>query len=141
MNHIMRNCLNKKGKNEFWMNDGYMAYKKENGPHFTCKLADWASAKMVNSDGTNHLWTSEQVKDAVKSLGYDLIGSYTWGDVAYAANMYYSDFRKVLPTDVDAVKMAILAMKDPDGYEGMIFNRFTADIMEKGVCVPWHDVM
>lgn len=28
-------------------------------------------------------------------------------------------------------------MKDPDGYEGMIFNRYTSDIMSKNVDVPW----
>lgn len=37
--------------------------------------------------------------------------------------------------------MAYALMNDPDGYEGMIFNRWTADIMEKGVCVPWDMVM
>lgn len=41
----------------------------------------------------------------------------------------------------DAVKMAYAITGDPDGYDGMIFNRYTADIMEKGVCVPWESVM
>lgn len=141
MGQAMRYCLNKMGKNEFWSNDGYKMYKEKHGMHFSDKLAMWASNKMKNANGKEHVWSVDDVKGAFESLGYELKSPCTWGDATYAANMIYSDYGKYLKEDTDAVKMAWALMNDPDGYEGMIFNRWTADIMEKGVCVDWMMVM
>lgn len=141
MGQAMRYCLNKMGKNEFWNNAGYREYKEKNGMHFSDKLAVWASRQMKNADGKDHMWTIDDVKGAFEAFGYVLKGKCTWGDATYAANMLYSDYGLQLKSDTDAVKMAYALMNDPDGYEGMIFNRWTADIMEKGVCVPWDMVM
>ena len=96
---------------------------------------------MTNANGVNHTWTCKDVEGAFASLGLKLPDKATWGDATYAANMIYSDFAALLKADTDAVKMAHALLNDPDGYEGMIFNRYTADIMEKGVCVPWHELM
>lgn len=137
MGQVMRYCLNKMGKNEFWNNKDYQEYRKKHGMHFSEELSVWASAHMINSDGTEHGWSVEDVKNAYKSLGYELKGNYTFGDVTYIANQIYADFGKCLKADTDAVKMAYALTVDPDGYDGMIFNRYTSDIMEQGVCVPW----
>lgn len=141
MGQAMRYCLNKMGKNEFWSNEGYKAYKEKNGMHFSDALAMWASARMMNADGSKHRWSVEDVKGAFKALGYEKGAKCTWGDVTYLANMYYADYMPMFKGDTDAVKMAYYAMKDPDGYEGMVFNRYTADIMENGTCVPWDELM
>lgn len=141
MRQATRNCLNRKGKNEFWSNENYRTYKMHNGMHFNSKLAEYASSHMTNANGTNHTWTCKDVEGAFASLGLKLPEKATWGDATYAANMIYSDFAALLKADTDAVKMAHALLTDPDGYEGMIFNRYTADIMEKGICVPWHELM
>lgn len=141
MKQAMRNCLNAKGKNEFWNNDDYRHYKMHNGMHFNHKLAEYASHNMVNATGTQHTWTCKDVEGAFASLGLKLPEKATWGDATYAANMIYADYGQHLKADTDAVKMAHALLNDPDGYEGQIFNRYTADIMEKGVCVPWADMM
>lgn len=141
MGQAMRYCLNKMGKNEFWNNEGYKSYKEKYGMHFSDNLAMWASARMKNADGTQHGWSIDDVKGAFKALGYEKPEKCTWGDATYLSNMYYADFMPVLKADTDAVKMAYQAMKDPDGYEGMTFNRYTSDIMENGTCVPWDKVM
>lgn len=129
------------GKNEFWNNEGYKAYKAKHGMHFSDRMAMWASSNMKNADGKDHTWSVYDVKAAFSSLGYTLKNGYTWGDVTYMANMLYADYAKCLKADTDAVKMAYAITEDPDGYDGMIFNRYTADIMEKGTCVPWENVM
>ena len=129
------------GKNEFWNNEDYHEYHEKHGLHFSEKLAMWASDKMVNADGTKHSWSVEDVKGAFKSLGYEKPEKCTWGDATYLANMYYSDFMPMLKTETDAVKMAYMIMKDPDGYDGMAFNRWTADIMTKNENVDWKSVM
>lgn len=127
--------------NEFWEDKDYVEYKKKHGMHFSDKLAEWSSKNMKNANGVNHTWSVEDVKGAYASLGYTLPNGYTWGDATYLANMYYSDFMPVLKTETDAVKMAYMIMKDPDGYDGMIFNRWTADIMTKNENVDWKSVM
>lgn len=138
---IIKGC-NEGAKNEFWENEGYHEYKKIHGMHFSDKLAAWASSKMQNSDGTQHSWSIDDVKGAFKTLGFELPKNYTWGDATYLANFLYSDLSSCLKTDTEAVKMAHSIMsKDADGYEGMIFNRYTADIMEKGVCISWNEMM
>lgn len=141
MNQAMRHCLNKMGKNEFWSNEGYKAYKKKYGMHFSDALAMHASRMMKNADGKEHVWNISDIKAAYSSLGYLLRGGYTWGDVTYMANMLYADYAQCLKSDTDAVKMAYAITADPDGYDGMIFNRYTADIMEKGVCIDWEKMM
>lgn len=127
--------------NEFWKNKEYVEYKKKNGMNFTDKLADWAASHMVNADGKVHSWKVEDVKAAFPSLGFTLKNGYTWGDVAYMANMIYADYIQCLKSETDALKMANAIMNDPDGYDGMIFNRYTADIMSKNVQVPWGNLM
>ena len=141
MKQGLRNCLNSKGQNEFWENDGYDMYKSRNGVHFSDKMAVWASKRMVNANGIAHTWSVDDVKGAFAALGLQKPAKCTWGDATYLANMYYSDFAQLLKSETDAVRMALAAMNDVDGYEGMAFNRYTADIMEKGVCVPWNEVM
>lgn len=52
-----------------------------------------------------------------------------------------ADYIQCLKSETDALKMANAIMNDPDGYDGMIFNRYTADIMTKNVEVPWGNLM
>ncbi len=37
----------------------------------------------------------------------------------------------------DCVQYAIAVASDPDGYEGMAFCRWTADIIGNGVTIDW----
>lgn len=43
----------------------------------------------------------------------------------------------VIKTESDCVQYAIAVASDPDGYEGMAFCRWTADIIGKGVTIDW----
>lgn len=62
----------------------------------------------------------------------------TLGDILYLANMAYADFYpKVIKTESDCVQYAIAVASDPDGYEGMAFCRWTADIIGNGVTIDW----
>lgn len=130
------------GKNEFWNNEDYHEYHEKHGLHFSDKLAEWASKKMKNSNGVEHTWSIDDVKNAFTAMGYKLPSDYTWGDATYLANFLYSDLAACLKTENEAVKMAYTIMSsDADGYVGMIFNRFTADIMTKNEHVDWKSVM
>lgn len=58
--------------------------------------------------------------------------------VRHLCKMAYADFYpKVIKTESDCVQYAIAVASDPDGYEGMAFCRWTADIIGKGVTIDW----
>lgn len=115
---------------------GYVAYVAKHGYHFTKQLAIKASEQMKNVDGTSHSWTVDEIRLATNN---EIISKGTiLGDILYLANMAYADFYpKVIKTESDCVQYAIAVASDPDGYEGMAFCRWTADIIGKGVTIDW----
>lgn len=115
---------------------GYAAYVAKHGYHFTKQLAIMASEQMKNVDGTSHRWTVDEIRLATNN---EIISKGTTiGDILYLANMAYADFyHKVIKTESDCVQYAIAVASDPDGYEGMAFCRWTADIIGKGVTIDW----
>ena len=92
--------------------------------------------QMKNVDGTSHRWTVDEIRLATNN---EIISKgTTLGDILYLANMAYADFYpKVIKTESDCVQYAIAVASDPDGYEGMAFCRWTADIIGKGVTIDW----
>lgn len=115
---------------------GYVAYVAKHGYHFTAQLAAAESAKMVNTDGTGHRWSAAEMEEAMQ--GKTLPERTTLGDVLYLANMAYADFYPaVLKTEEACINYAIALANDRDGYDGMPFLRWTADLIGKGVTVDW----
>lgn len=59
-------------------------------------------------------------------------GKVTTDDVTYAANMAYADFYPdPLKDEAACLRYAHKVANDPDGYDGMIFCRWTADAIGK----------
>lgn len=117
---------------------GYLAYIKKHGYHFTDALAEYASRIMENANGQSHSWTVSQVKKSFESLGFAIPDNVTPGDVAYLANMYYADqYPDPLRDEASCLKAAYNIANDPDGYEGMIFCRWLADIIGKRTIINW----
>lgn len=95
---------------------------------------DWGpmAAMMVNANGQQHSWTASQVKKSMESLGLSIPGKVTNGDVTYLANMYYADlYPDPLKDEASCLRAAYKVANDPDGYDGMIFCRWTADAIGK----------
>lgn len=120
------------------MSDEFELYVKKHGYHFTEELAEYASRMMINSNGQHHSWTAAQVKKSMDSLGLDIPSNVTIGDMTYASNMAYADFYpELLKDETSCLKYAHKVANDPDGYEGIIFCRWTADIIGKAVKINW----
>jgi len=118
--------------------EGYTKYIDKHGYHFTDELAEHVSKMMVNANGQNHTWTAAQVKKSIESLGLTIPNKVTTGDVAYLANMYYSDFYPdPLKDEASCLKAAYRIANDPDGYEGMVFCRWTTDAIGKAIKIDW----
>lgn len=119
---------------------GYYEYVKKHGYHFTDELAERASKYMVNANGQHHSWTVSQVKKSIESLGFNIPDKVTIGDVTYAANMAYADFYPdLLKDEMSCLKYAYKVANDPDGYDGMIFCRWVADVIGKSIKIDWEE--
>lgn len=117
---------------------GYAEYVRNHGMHFTPELAEHASKMMVNDNGMDHSWTTKQVMESGAALGLVKPKGVKPGDVAYLANMYYADlYPDVLKDEAACIRAAYKASNDADGYDGMIFNRWVADVMGKGMMLDW----
>lgn len=99
-------------------------------------LASEVEAQKAN--GQQHTWTASQVKKSMESLGLSIPGKVTNGDVTYLANMYYADlYPDPLKDEASCLRAAHKVANDPDGYEGMIFCRWTADAIGKAISINW----
>lgn len=96
------------------------------------------SKMMVNASGQQHSWTTSQVKKSMESLGLTIPKHVTHGDAAYLANMYYADlYPDPLKDEASCLRAAYKIANDPDGYDGMIFCRWTADAIGKAIKLDW----
>lgn len=101
-------------------------------------LAEHVSKMMENANGQQHTWTTSQVKKSMESLGLTIPSHVTHGDAAYLANMYYADlYPDPLKDEASCLRAAYKVANDPDGYEGMIFCRWTADAIGKAIKLDW----
>lgn len=115
---------------------GYVSYVAKHGYHFTKKLATMASERMKNVDGSNHHWTVDEIRAATNTLV--IPKGTTIGDFLFLANMAYADFYpKVLRTEESCIQYALAVANDPDGYEGIAFCRWTADLIGTGATIDW----
>lgn len=102
------------------------------------QLADYTSKKMVNTSGSAHSWTTEQLRNVLGP--FTPTHNETSGDIAYTANMAYADFYPAVLDTVDkCITYAKLVASDPDGYEGMEFMRWTSDAIGKSLTLNWED--
>lgn len=78
----------------------------------------------------------EQIRQATNEMA--IPKGTTIGDFLYLANMAYADFYPaVVKTEEDCIKYALAVANDPDGYEGMPFCRWTADLIGTGRQIDW----
>lgn len=113
-------------------------YKELYGKHFTKDLCEWAVERMENRNGTTHHYSLDEVKSIWHKYKMNDLHNANWYDVMYVMNMAYADFYGRLFTEHHECAMyAYLYISDPDGYEGIAFQRWLADIKAQDDEVPW----
>lgn len=114
-------------------------YLVKYGNHFTLELADFAIKQMVNADGTGTHLSKSEVMSIIKELGYVIPLSSTLGDIIYTTNMAHADFYPILLKDYKScVIFAMEIANDKDGYEGIQFYRWLADVEHKDLKINWN---
>lgn len=120
-------------------------YLRYNGPHINKKLCDFAVSKMQKKVGSSLRkitpLTKEQV-DKILSANNTLLENNQLYDYIYVANMCKADFLgSSIQDDLHMAKYIKDVIDDDDAYDGIVFNRWYADMCRKGIAINWEDMI
>ena len=118
-------------------------YLRYNGPHFNKKLLEFATSKMTKENESKIVpFTKQDIEDKLKSTGITLKNNQLY-DHVFVANMCKADFLgESVPNDNSHLCLYIKnVIDDPDGYDGLPFNRWYADMCRKGIVIDWEEMI
>lgn len=120
----------------------YKEYKRAHGMHFSKELCEFAVGLMESEDKTgnrSHLtpMTKQEVDELLKEFNVEVRRAMEY-DTVFVANMGKADYLGDSVPDREHLARYIKnVIDDPDGYDGIAFNRWFADMCAKKVEVPW----
>lgn len=115
-------------------------YLRYNGRHFNRRLLEFAVSNMETKEGALKAIAKDKWEQMLIQYGIEIKNNAaTVYDQLYAANMCKADY---LGSSIPDEKHLCLYVKDViddvDGYEGLVFNRWYADMCRKGLSVDWY---
>lgn len=126
------------------MPEALAIYLSQNGPHFNKKCCEFAIAQMYKIDDSGkespiEAMSKGEVEELLRSHGVKVKNAQL-DDVTYVANMCVADYYKSsVPTKSHLAMYIKESLDDPDGGEGLMFNRWIADMKWFGIAIPWYD--
>lgn len=123
--------------------EGMINYLQYNGPHFNDKLLAFAVSKMTKSINGKQVpitpYSKQEVDNILTSHGIKLENN-ALKDYLYAANMCRADFfGSSIEDNLHVARFIKDVIDDPDGYDGLVFNRWLADMARKGEPIDWDE--
>ena len=120
-------------------------YLRYNGPHFNKELHDFAVSKMSTKVGNREVplqpYSKKEVDELLETYGIKLKNKDGY-DYVYAANLCMADLLgSSVPDEHHLAKYVKDVVDDVDGYDGIVFNRWFADMSKKGVIIDWSDLV
>lgn len=120
-------------------------YLRYNGPHFNKKLCDFAVSKMTKKTGSILTpitpFSKDDVDNILKSNGVIVKGGQLY-DYVFVANMCKADFfGSSISDNLHLAKYIKDVLDDDDAYDGIVFNRWYADMCRKGVVINWEEMI
>ena len=113
-------------------------YLKYYGQHFNNKLCHFAISKM---DHDKTPIPKEKVDEILTKYGIRLNNNQLY-DYVYVLNMGNNDFMG--SSIIDEKHLALYVkdvIDDKDGYDGIVFNRWYADMVRLGIPIEWDDMV
>ena len=123
--------------------EAMVSYLQHYGPHFSKKLCDYAISLMTTGKDNRALqpYTKEEVDTLLLNNNIKLEYN-TLRDYVYVANMCKADFLgSSIPNESYLSKYVKDVIDDVDGYDGLIFNRWYADMCCNGIPIDWEDML
>ena len=119
-------------------------YMSQYGPHFNKKACRFAIKQMYKTDSAGNEieinpYTKEQVDALLSAHGTRIKNNHLY-DATYVANMCKADYLDgSVPNEQCLAKYIKETLDDPDGCEGLTFNRWIADMKWIGIPIPWDE--
>lgn len=113
-------------------------YLKYYGQHFNKKLCSFAVSKMKH--GKESI-SKEKVDEVLDKHNIDLEYNELY-DYVYVYNMGNNDFLN--SSIIDEKHLALYVkdvIDDKDGYDGIVFNRWYADMVTLGIPIEWDEML
>lgn len=122
------------------MPEDLAVYMSHNGPHFNKACCEFAVKQMfINEDEEFTPFNKQQVDGFLQSYGVKVKNNKLY-DAVYVANMCKADyFGDSVPTEQHLAKYIKNTLDDPDGIDGLTFNRWIADMKWLGIPIPWDE--
>lgn len=125
--------------------EAMLIYMRNYGPHFNRKLFEFAVGLMTKKvDGEEKKiipYSKEEVDNILKFQGVEVERNQLY-DAAYVANMGKADF---LGSSISDERHLALYIKDViddiDADDGIVFNRWYADMSYSGIAIDWEDML
>lgn len=120
--------------------EGYRAYLRTHGRHFSQDLCQFAVAMMTDDDGKQINPLSKQdVDNLLSQFKVDVRNAQEY-DTVFVANMGLADYLgESIPDMEHLAKYIHNVIDDPDGYDGIAFGRWFSDMCNKKIEVPWEE--
>lgn len=122
-------------------------YLRHNGRHFNKKLCDFAVSKMKSKHSSKGEVvklvpiSKETIDNLLKTYRIEIENNELY-DYVYVANMCKADFLgKSVPDEQHLCKYVKDVIDDVDAYDGIVFNRWYADMCRKGIPISWTDML
>lgn len=117
-------------------------YLRNYGWHFSRKMLDFAVGRMKDRNGGKlQPVTKEQFDELMKRYNVELENDEAC-DGLYVLNMGRADFFKSsIPDEAHLAVFVKDVLDDPDGYPGIVFNRWYADMVKKGIPIDWDEML
>lgn len=120
-------------------------YLRYNGPHFNKKLCQFAVDMMEKKVGSTMVkitpYTKENVDQILQRNGIKLEHNQLY-DYVYVANMCKADFLGSSVVDENHLAKYVKdVIDDADAYDGIVFNRWYADMCRKGIAIDWENMI
>lgn len=115
-------------------------YMSHNGPHFNKECCEFAVSQMyIDEDEDFVPYTKDEVNAIIKRNNIKIKNNKLY-DATYVANMCKADYLgDSVPTEEHLAKYIKNTLDDPDGEEGLTFNRWIGDMKWLGIPIPWDD--
>ena len=117
-------------------------YLSHNGPHFNKAAYEFAVGEMYkDGEASVKPITKEAINKLLTTYGIKIKNNHLY-DAAYVATMCKADYynSSVLGED-NLAKFVRDTLDDPDGVEGLTFNRWIADMKWLGIPIPWDEFL
>ena len=113
-------------------------YLKYYGQHFNKKLCDFAVSQMDHGKAPV---SKENVESVLNKYNVKLDNNQLH-DFVYVYNMGNNDFFGSSISDEKHLALYVKdVIDDEDGYDGIVFNRWYADTVTKGIPIEWDEMV